>query len=106
MSELNPLVSVIVANFNGAAYLPALFKALRQQSLREIEVIVVDDASTDGSVALAQEPPRSMSVFASRLCRKIEALRLHEISALNLPEARGSPSSIATISFTRAVWSG
>ncbi|KRB86219.1 hypothetical protein ASE00_05680 [Sphingomonas sp. Root710] len=50
-----PLVSVIVACFNAAAYLRAAVSSALDQSLREIEVIIVDDGSTDGSQAIAKE---------------------------------------------------
>ncbi len=46
-----PVVSVVVANHNGAAFIEdALASALRQ-TLRDIEIIVVDDGSTDDSVS-------------------------------------------------------
>ncbi len=46
-----PVVSVIVANHNGSAFIEdALASALRQ-TLRDIEIIVVDDGSTDDSVS-------------------------------------------------------
>jgi len=46
-----PVVSVIVANYNGAPYLDAALTSILRQSLADLEVIVVDDASTDDSVA-------------------------------------------------------
>ncbi len=47
-------VSVIIPNYNGVALLPACLEALRAQTLRPHEVIVVDDASTDGSCELVR----------------------------------------------------
>ncbi len=47
-------VSVIVPNYNHAHYLPASLNAILAQSFRPIEVIVVDDASTDGSVEVVE----------------------------------------------------
>jgi GT2 family glycosyltransferase len=44
------LVSVVVPNYNGAAYLPECLDSLRAQTYEPLEIIVVDDASTDGSV--------------------------------------------------------
>lgn len=44
------LVSVIIVNWNGKAMLQACLEALGGQTYRELEIIVVDNASTDGSV--------------------------------------------------------
>ena len=49
-----PLVSVIVPVFNDEAFLPVSLASLQAQSLADFEVIVSDDASTDGSVAVAE----------------------------------------------------
>lgn len=46
-----PRASVIVPNYNGLRYLPTCFDALRRQSYRDFELIMVDDASSDDSVA-------------------------------------------------------
>ncbi|NLE43895.1 MAG: glycosyltransferase family 2 protein [Chloroflexi bacterium] len=46
------MASVIIPNWNGAAYIPACLASLRRQTLPEFEVIVADNASTDGSLAL------------------------------------------------------
>jgi GT2 family glycosyltransferase len=45
-----PLVSVVVVNWNGLAYLPECLDSLAAQSYPALEVIVVDNGSTDGSV--------------------------------------------------------
>ena len=45
-------VSVIVPVYNGEAFLPECIATLRAQTLWEIELIFVDDASTDGSLSL------------------------------------------------------
>jgi GT2 family glycosyltransferase len=52
------LVSIVIPNWNGAAHLPVCLNALRAQTLRDFEVIVVDNASSDDSLALlAREHP-------------------------------------------------
>jgi GT2 family glycosyltransferase len=48
--ETQPAVSVIVLNWNGAAFLPRCLEALQAQTYRDFEVLVVDNGSSDGSV--------------------------------------------------------
>jgi len=46
---------VVIPNWNGAHHLPACLEALRAQTCSDLEVILVDNASTDDSVALVAE---------------------------------------------------
>jgi GT2 family glycosyltransferase len=46
------LASVVIPNWNGAQHLPVCLDALRAQTYPDLEVLVVDNASTDGSQAL------------------------------------------------------
>jgi GT2 family glycosyltransferase len=50
-----PLLSVVIPNWNGAHYLPTCLNALRVQTYPTLEVIVVDNASQDGSCQLLAE---------------------------------------------------
>lgn len=50
MNDQRPEVSVIVANYNGAAHLRAALRSVLDQTLTSLEVLVVDDASSDASV--------------------------------------------------------
>jgi glycosyltransferase involved in cell wall biosynthesis len=58
-----PRVSVVIPCYNAAEFLPDTLQSAFDQTLRELEVIVVDDGSTDesaavaGSVAAASEIP-------------------------------------------------
>lgn len=49
-----PLVSVIVPVYNAEKYLPACLDSLCNQTLRKLEIIVVDDGSTDRSEQIAE----------------------------------------------------
>jgi GT2 family glycosyltransferase len=51
----HPQASVIIPNWNGAHHLPVCLDALRAQSHPDIEVVLVDNGSTDGSQALVTE---------------------------------------------------
>ena len=45
----NPTFSVIIVNYNGGHYLHDAVQSLTQQTFRDFELIVLDNASTDGS---------------------------------------------------------
>ena len=49
-----PLTTVIVPNYNHASSLPACLAAIEEQTYAPLEVVVVDDASTDDSVRVAE----------------------------------------------------
>jgi GT2 family glycosyltransferase len=51
------MLSVIIPNWNGAQHLPTCLDSLRAQTYADVEVIVVDNASTDASLdVLARYP--------------------------------------------------
>jgi len=61
-------VSVIVSNMNGIAYLPRLLETLKNQRMIEVQIIVVDRFSADGSfeylasdkeILVIREPPET-----------------------------------------------
>ncbi|MDX1462868.1 MAG: glycosyltransferase family 2 protein [Marinirhabdus sp.] len=52
---MRPSVSIIVPNYNHEAYLQERLDSIFNQSFQDIEVILLDDASRDGSVTLLQQ---------------------------------------------------
>ncbi len=44
-----PLVSVVIPTLRGRQWLPACIESLRRQTVRNFEIIIVDNASTDGT---------------------------------------------------------
>jgi hypothetical protein len=54
MSDRPPRVSIVVPNFNYARYLPERLESLLSQTIRDLEVIIIDDASTDDSLAVIE----------------------------------------------------
>jgi CDP-glycerol glycerophosphotransferase len=52
---IEPDVSVIVIGFNDAARLPRALASIQQQTLRNLEIIVVDDASSDDTAAVVAQ---------------------------------------------------
>lgn len=49
------MFSIITANYNGKKYLAEAVKSIEAQSFKSWELIIFDDGSTDGSIAIAQE---------------------------------------------------
>lgn len=50
-----PTVTVVIPVFNSERYLPECLESVLSQSLRDIEVVCVDDGSTDGSRVIAAD---------------------------------------------------
>jgi len=67
---MNVVFSVLVAVYNAEPYLRRCLDSLRNQTLREIQIICVDDASTDASLAILHEYAKADS--------RIEVHHLHE----------------------------
>lgn len=59
-----PLVSIILVNWNGVRHLPVCLNALRQQTVRDFEIILVDNASRDNSVELLARDFPEVNVIA------------------------------------------
>lgn len=53
--EVNPKVSVILSFYNAQATLERAIRGILEQTYRNIEVILIDDGSTDRSAAIAEE---------------------------------------------------
>ena len=92
-----PVVSVIMANHNGSAYLADAIASVRQQSLRELELIVSDDASSDDSISIVEKAIVGDPQFASYEARKTAARPEPETGRSRSPKAIGSPSWTAMI---------
>jgi glycosyltransferase involved in cell wall biosynthesis len=72
-----PLVSVILIGFNDAARLPRAIESVLSQTLHDLELIIVDDASTDST-------PQVVSEYCQRDSR---------IKSILLPENSGGCSA-------------
>lgn len=46
----NPLVSVVIPNYNNEKHLPECLESVINQTYKNLEIIVVNDGSTDGSI--------------------------------------------------------
>lgn len=54
MTELNPLVSIIVPVYNTQIYLERCIKSLLNQEYTNIEIILIDDGSSDNSLFICE----------------------------------------------------
>lgn len=55
---MSPLVSVVIPSYNHSAYLPEAITSVLSQSGVQLELIIIDDGSTDASWALIEEAAR------------------------------------------------
>lgn len=85
MSSSN--LSVILPNYNHGEYLGSQLQALATQSLLPMEIIVVDDASTDDSIEIAQSAAEKYSFI--RILRNDNNLGTNKTVLRGLKEARG-----------------
>jgi len=58
---VNPLVSVVIPVFNGERYLRDAVQSVLDQRYAPLEIIIVDDGSTDGTATVAQSLPEAVS---------------------------------------------
>jgi glycosyltransferase involved in cell wall biosynthesis len=86
-SPANPLISVVMPVFNALPFLDESISSILKQTFRDFEFVILDDASTDNSIACLRE-------WAAR----DERIRLHE-SATQLGL---SGSSNAVVAHARA----
>jgi glycosyltransferase involved in cell wall biosynthesis len=76
---MNPLISVIIPNRNGSAFIGKCLEAVFSSDCEDFEVIVVDDCSGDGSVELIRKFPCRLI----RLERHSGASRARNVGAYN-----------------------
>lgn len=96
--DRRPLVSVVVLNWNGGDDLLACLRSLVEQCGVELEVVLVDNASTDGSVESALEIWPSLRVlrnsrnlgFGAGVNRGIEATSAPFVALINPDAVAGS----------------
>ncbi|ODS39742.1 MAG: glycosyl transferase [Candidatus Altiarchaeales archaeon WOR_SM1_79] len=78
------LVSIIIVNWNGLKYLDDCLQSLFNQTYPEIEIILVDNASTDGSVDFVKENFPSVRIF-----RNSENLGFAEGTNIGIQKSEG-----------------
>jgi GT2 family glycosyltransferase len=100
----DPRVSVIIPNWNGQRYLPVCLEALRRQSYGSHEVILVDNASGDDSIAYTRaaypevriEPLSRNTGFAGGVNAGIRVARGEYVALLN-NDTEAAPGWLAAL---------
>jgi len=57
-----PLVSVVIPVFNGAPFVAKAVACVRAQTVRDVEIILVDDGSEDGTQVILADLQRTMGI--------------------------------------------
>ena len=94
-----PKVTVVIPSWNGLAHLPECLAALERQTLRDFEVVIVDNASTDNGVEWVRAHHADVRIdllpsnrgFAAAVNRGILVARGQFVALLNndaVPEPR------------------
>lgn len=82
-----PLVSIIIPMYNAEDNIEMVLSGLQQQSWQQIEIIVVDDASTDQSVAMVKH--RALADHRIKLIQSSVNAGAYHARNLGLKQAKG-----------------
>ncbi|RME66590.1 MAG: glycosyltransferase family 2 protein, partial [Alphaproteobacteria bacterium] len=95
MSHSDPLISVIIPNYNYARYIAATLDSVARQDHGPIELILVDDASNDNSLDVARRVLANDKRF-SRIVLIAQPTNKGKLAAINraLEEVQGPYSII------------
>lgn len=79
MSDRNDtLISIVIPVYNAAPYLPKTLQSIAEQTYPDWELILVDDASTDGSVFLIKKWIESQNKVKPKTAGQIRLIELNE----------------------------
>lgn len=111
MSAHQPVVSVVIPVFNGALFVAKAVASVRAQSVKDVEIIVVDDGSTDGTQAVLVDLQRTAGITyfqqdhggpARSRNRGIEAARGEFVALLDCDDVWQSDKLEAQLAIMRA----
>lgn len=99
-----PAVTVVVVNYNGGDYLRGCLRSLAQQTFTDFETILIDNASSDGSLEKIIDPPARLTIlkqatnlgFAAANNLGARAGRGKWLALLN-PDAEAEPGWLAAL---------
>ena len=77
MSQQLPLVSVIIPTYNRPAYLKQTLESVINQTYINIEIIVVDDGSTNEDALSVCKKYKTVTYLKIELTASVQFLKLH-----------------------------
>jgi len=54
-NKMNTSISIIIPTYNAQNYLPSLLEKIKNQSIKEHEIIIIDSSSKDKTIVIAKE---------------------------------------------------
>lgn len=63
MNKQNPLVSVIIINYNGRKFLPRLLDSINHQTMKNFELIIIDSGSEDQSLEYLKKEHKDVMIY-------------------------------------------
>ncbi len=83
----NPLVTIITANYNNVTFLDSMLTSVERQQYHNIEHVIIDDGSNDGSCEILKEYTERNSfakvIFNKKNCGCVPALRNQAVRLSN-----------------------
>ena len=101
MTEKKPLISVIVPVYNGEAYLNNCIDSIRRRTYEPLEILIVNDGSTDGTAVVCDRIRHSVETDSER-ARTIQVITLGDEGVSVARNTALSRANGAYISFVDA----
>ena len=93
LTNSRPLISIVLSTFNGSAYLQEQIDSILAQSYPHFELIIADDASTDGTINLIRDYEQKNDRIISLLHEKNRGISKNLADALR--SAKGTYIAIS-----------
>ena len=88
------LVSVVIPVYNGCTYLPQAVECVLRQTHANVEIVAIDDGSTDNSAAILTGYGEKVRVFRQENCGNVGQVRNAGIERGRVNSSRFSTRTI------------